>query len=114
MDKELIFVVVVFWLTSSAYVLYYFNKHHKVIFETVCFAILLGPIIALIMKDPEEEKYHYNYREDFPDFNHTPPPPISRIERARTERDEAIRSAIERVEPPNRKYNNKDFKFFRG
>jgi hypothetical protein len=30
------------------------------------------------------------------------------------ERDEAIRSARERIEPPNRRYNNKDFKFFRG
>jgi hypothetical protein len=43
-----------------------------------------------------------------------PPPPVSRIERAQAERDEAIRLAIERVEPPNRRYNNKDFKFFRG
>jgi hypothetical protein len=89
MDKELLFVVGVFWLTSTAYVLYYFNKHHRVNFETVCFAILLGPIIALIMKDPEEEKYHYNYREDIPDFNHTPPPP-----------------------PPKKQDKLKDFKFF--
>jgi hypothetical protein len=36
------------------------------------------------------------------------------VERAMRERDEAIRSARERIEPPNRRYNNKDFKFFRG
>ena len=40
-----------------------------------------------------------------------PPPPISRIERAQSEREEAIRSAIERIEPPNRRPNNKEFKF---
>lgn len=133
MDKELLFVVGVFWLTCTAYVLYYFNKHHKVNFETICFAILLGPIIALIMKDPAEEElkpqqelkdFWEDVRRRFesedntiPDFRHTttpPPPPISRIERAQTERDDAIRMAIERIEPPNRKPNNKDFKFFRG
>lgn len=117
MDKEFLIVGGFFWLTCTAYVLYYFNKHHRVNFETVCFAILLGPIIALIMKDPEEEKYHYNYREDsdnhIPDFRHTSPlPPISRVERALTERDNAIRSAIERVEPPNRNPSKKEFKFF--
>jgi hypothetical protein len=36
------------------------------------------------------------------------------VEQSRRERDNAIRSAIERIEPPNRRYNNKDFKFFRG
>jgi hypothetical protein len=38
-----------------------------------------------------------------------PPPPISRIERAQLERDEAIRSARERVD----KNKLKDFKFLR-
>jgi hypothetical protein len=42
-----------------------------------------------------------------------PPPPISRIAQAQSERETAIRSAIERIEPPNRRPNNKkDFKFF--
>jgi hypothetical protein len=43
-----------------------------------------------------------------------PPPPISRIAQAQSEREAAIRSAIERIEPPNRRPNNKEFKFFRG
>lgn len=91
MSKEFLFVGGFFWITCTAYVLYYFNKHHRVNFETVCFAILLGPIIALIMKDPEEEKYHYNYREDnhIPDFRHTTAPP-----------------------PPPKSMNKKEFKFF--
>jgi hypothetical protein len=38
-----------------------------------------------------------------------PPPPISRIAQARTERDEAIRTARERVN----KNKLKDFKFLR-
>jgi hypothetical protein len=78
MDKELLFVTVVFWLTCTTYVLYYFNKHYRVNFETVCFAILLGPIIALIMKDPAEEELRDQVRSfDIPDFRHTtePPPP---------------------------------------
>jgi hypothetical protein len=43
------------------------------------------------MKDPEEEKYHYNYREDnhIPDFRHTTTPP-----------------------PPPKSMNKKEFKFF--
>jgi hypothetical protein len=38
-----------------------------------------------------------------------PPPPISRIAQAQSERDEAIRSAIERID----KNKLKDFKFLR-
>lgn len=55
-------------------------------------------------------------RQSIPNYGRTipPPPPISRVERAMRERDEAIRSARERIEPPNRRYNIKDFKFFRG
>ena len=42
-----------------------------------------------------------------------PPPPISRIAQAQSERETAIRSAIEIIEPPNRRPNKtKDFKFF--
>ncbi len=123
MSKEFIFVGGIFWLTCTAYVLYYFNKHYRVNFETVCFAILLGPIIALIMKDPAEEELKpqrelKEFWEDVkrrfenedntpPNFRHTipPPPPISRIEQARTERDDTIRTATERL-------NKKEFKFF--
>ena len=56
MDKTFLFVGGVFWLTCIAYVLYYYNKHYRLTFETVFFTILLAPIIALIMKDPAEEE----------------------------------------------------------
>lgn len=77
MDKTFLFVGGVFWLTCTAYVIYHFHKNYRINFETIFFAILLGPIIALIMKNPDEEKYEYNYREDYPDFRNTtaPPPP---------------------------------------
>ena len=52
----MLFVIGFYWIICTVYVLYYFNKHYRVNFETVCFAILLGPIIALIMKNPEEEE----------------------------------------------------------
>jgi hypothetical protein len=132
----LIFLILV-WATSSVYVMYFHNKHYTLGLDMVIGAILLGPILALIVgKDVEEKKKYYGVMEQESNERHRrwfrtigeinrqrmtsfgrtipPPPPVSRIERAQAERDEAIRSAIERVEPPNRRYNNKDFKFFRG
>lgn len=119
MDKELIFVVGFFWLVSALYVMYYHNKHYKINVEMIIGAILLGPLLALIMKNPEEEstvaknidehikndkhrrqfqlndrisrgRMHSNWFRTIP-----PPPPIS--------------------QPPNRRPEiKKDFKFFRG
>jgi hypothetical protein len=132
----LIFLILV-WATSSVYVMYFHNKHYTLGLDMVIGAILLGPILALIVgKDVEEKKKYYGVMEQESNERHRrwfrtigeinrqrmtsfgrtipPPPPVSRIERAQAERDEAIRLAIERVEPPNRRYNNKDFKFFRG
>ena len=116
MDKELIFVVGFFWLVSALYVMYYHNKHYKINVEMIIGAILLGPLLALIMKNPEEESTvaknidehikndkHRRWfqtrnvidRERFHRFNIPPPPPIS--------------------QPPNRRPDiKKDFKFFRG
>ncbi len=132
----LIFLILV-WATSSVYVMYFHNKHYTLGLDMVIGAILLGPILALIVgKDVEEKKKYYGVMEQESNERHRrwfrtigeinrqrmtsfgrtipPTPPVSRIERAQAERDEAIRLAIERVEPPNRRYNNKDFKFFRG
>ncbi len=95
-------------------------------------AILLGPILALIVgKDVEEKKKYYGVMEQESNDRHRgwfrtmseinrqrmtsfgrtipPPPPISRINQAQSERDEAIRSARERVN----KNKLKDFKFLR-
>jgi hypothetical protein len=93
---------------------------------------LLGPILALIVgKDVEEKKKYYGVmeqesndrhrrwfrtmgeinRERIPEYGRTipPPPPISRINQAQSERDEAIRSVRERID----KNKLKDFKFLR-
>jgi hypothetical protein len=98
---------------------------------------LLGPILALIVGDDVKRiEKHYKQKEKESNDRHIgwfrtmseinrqrmtsfgrsipPPPPISRITQAQSERERAITSAIERTEPPNRRYNNKDFKFFRG
>ena len=136
MSNELIFVLIFFWVGSTAYVMYYHNKHYTLGLDMVIGAILLGPILALIVgKDVEEKKKYYGVMEQESNDRHRrwfrtmgeinrqrtptwfrtipPPPPISRIERAQSERETAIRSAIERIEPPNRRPNNKkDFKFF--
>jgi hypothetical protein len=95
-------------------------------------AILLGPILALIVgKDVEEKKKYYGVMEQESNDRHRkwfqtlglinrnatpnywrsipPPPPITRIDRAQRERDEAIRLATERID----KNKLKDFKFLR-
>jgi hypothetical protein len=127
----LIFLILV-WATSSVYVMYFHNKHYTLGLDMVIGAILLGPILALIVgKDVEEKKKYYGVMEQESNDRHRgwfrtmseinrqrmtsfgrsipPPPPISRIERAQSERDEAIRSAIERID----KNKLKDFKFLR-
>jgi hypothetical protein len=110
--------------------------------STILLSIFLGPVLFFVLIDSviemkkieRENKRIENERESnnrqrrwfqtlglinrqrIPNYGRTipPPPPISRIEHAQLERERALRSAIERIEPPNRRYNNKDFKFFRG
>jgi hypothetical protein len=131
MNILLIIFLILVWVTSSGYVMYYHNKHYTLGLDMVIGAILLGPILALIVgKDVEEKKKYYGVMEQESNNRHRgwfrtmseinrqrmtsfgrfipPPPPISRIEQAQSERDEAIRSARERVN----KNKLKDFKFF--
>ena len=132
MSNELIIVLTFFWVVSAAYVMYTHKKEYTLGFDMVIGAILLGPILALIVgKDVEEKKKYYGVMEQESNDRHRrwfrtmgeinrqrtptwfrtipPPPPISRIEQARTERDDAIRSATERID----KNKLKDFKFLR-
>jgi hypothetical protein len=128
-----ILVLSVFWATSSAYVMYYHNKHYTLGLDMIIGAIILGPVLMfLVGRDVDEKKKYYGVMEDnnrrmdethrrwfdlhnrinrerTPNWFRTipPPPPISRIEQAQSERDEAIRSAIERID----KNKLKDFKF---
>ncbi len=132
MNILLIIFLILVWATSSVYVMYYHNKHYTLGLDMVIGAILLGPILALIVgKDVEEKKKYYGVMEQESNDRHRgwfrtmseinrqrmtsfgrtipPPPPISRINQAQSERDEAIRSARERVN----KNKLKDFKFLR-
>ena len=107
-------IISVIWVTSSAYVMYYHNKHYTLGLDMIIGAILLGPILALIVgKDVDEKKKYYGVMEEesndrhrrwfrtmgeinrqrIPDFGRTipPPPPISQ-----------------------RKQNKKEFKMLRG
>lgn len=133
----LIVSIILVWVISAVYVMCYHNKRWTLGLDVIIGAILLGPILALIVgKDVEEKKKYYGVieresnnqhrgwfrtmseinRQRMTSFGRTipPPPPISRIAQAQSERERAIRSATERIEPPNRRINNKDFKFFRG
>ena len=132
MSTLLIVFLILVWATSSVYVMYYHNKHYTLGLDMVIGAILLGPILALIVgKDVEEKKKYYGVMEQESNNQHRgwfrtmseinrqrmtsfgrtipPPPPLSRINQAQSERDEAIRSARERVN----KNKLKDFKFLR-
>jgi len=132
MNILLIIFIILVWATSSVYVMYYHNKHYTLGLDMVIGAILLGPILALIVgKDVEEKKKYYGVMEQESNNRHRgwfrtmseinrqrmtsfgrtipPPPPISRINQAQSERDEAVRSARERVD----KNKLKDFKFLR-
>ena len=135
MSNELIFVLVFFWMVSATYVMVYHSKRWTLGLDIIIGAIILGPILALLIGDDEEriikqkrkkEKEsndrHIGWFRTMGEINRQristwfrtiPPPPISRIAQAQSERETAIRSAIERIEPPNRRPNNKkDFKFF--
>jgi len=135
MSNELIFVLVFFWIVSATYTMYTHNKCYTLKLEIIIGAILLGPILAVFVHDCEHKiKKHHGVEENENDRHRKwfqtlglinknaipnywksipPPPPVSRVNRALSERETAIRSAIERIEPPNRRPNNKkDFKFF--
>ena len=131
MSNELIIVLVFFWVVSAAYVMYTTKKRLPLSLDIIIVSILLGPILALFVNDIEHTtKEHHNIEENenerhrrwfrtMSEINRQrmtsfgrfipPPPPISRIERAQSERDEAIMSAIERID----KNKLKDFKFLR-
>jgi hypothetical protein len=133
MSNELIFVLVFFWMVSATYVMVYHSKRWTLGLDIIIGAIILGPILALLIGDDEEriikqkrkkEKEtndrHIGWFRTMGEINRQriptwfrsipPPPPISRVERARSERDEAIRLATERMD----KNKLKDFKFLRG
>ena len=133
MSNELIFVLVFFWMVSATYVMVYHSKRWTLGLDIIIGAIILGPILALLIGDDEEKiikqkrkkekesnDRHIGWFRTMGEINRQriptwfrsipPPPPISRVERARSERDEAIRLATERMD----KNKLKDFKFLRG
>jgi len=130
MNNEFAVVLSFFWVVSAAYTMYTHNKCYTLSFEIIFGAIFLGPILALFVRDCEEKiKKQHNIQENdrhrrwfqtmrlinrnsIPNWGRTipPPPPISRIERAQSERNEAIRRATERIGQTNK--ITKDFKFF--
>ena len=136
MSNELIAVLSFFWIVSAIYVMVYHGRRWRLGLDIIMGAIILGPILALLIGDDEEKiikekrkkerESNDRHRKWFqtlglinknaiPNYwkSIPPPPPISRIAQSQSERETAIRSAIERIEPPNRRPNNKkDFKFF--
>jgi len=133
---EWLFFFIPIWVVSAIYVMVYHGRRWRLGLDIIIGAIILGPILALLIGDDEEKiikekrkkeresnNQHRGWFRTMSEINRQrmtsfgksipPPPPISRIAQAQSERETAIRSAIERIEPPNRRPNNKkDFKFF--
>jgi uncharacterized membrane protein len=133
---EWLFFFIPIWVVSAAYVIYFDYKTGEFYISNVILAIIMGPVATLFVIDYKREtkkRTHeleqneresnerhmrwfqtlgYINRQRIPNYRRSipPPPPISRVERAQTERDEAIRMAIERTN----KNKLKDFKFLRG
>ena len=112
----LIVSIILVWVMSAVYVMCYHNKRWTLGLDVIIGAILLGPILALIVgKDVEEKKKYYGVMEQESNDRHrgwfrT----MSEINRQRmTSFGRTIPPPISRIEPPNRRPNNKkDFKFF--
>ena len=68
----MILVVLVYWLTSTAYVIHHYYKNGEKEFGVILMALLLGPILVFIIKDNEKETIEGN---DIPNFRSIPPPP---------------------------------------
>jgi hypothetical protein len=103
--------------------MYTTKKRLPLSLDIIIVSILLGPILALFVNDIEHTtKEHHNIEENenerhrrwfrtmgeinrqrLPSFGRTIPPPPS-----------LSRTETERIEPPNRRPNKKDYKFFRG
>jgi hypothetical protein len=131
MSNELIAVLLFFWIVSAIYVMVYHGRRWRLGLDIIIGAIILGPILALLIGDDEEKIIKENRKKEretndrhrkwfqtlglinrstIPGYGRTipPPPPISQIQRRQLERDEAIRSARERIGIDK----VKDFKFF--
>ena len=121
MNILLIIFIILVWATSSVYVMYYHNKHYTLGLDMVIGAILLGPILALIVgKDVEEKKKYYGVMEQESNDRHRrwfrTMGEINRERRPSWYRSIPPPPPISRVEPPNRRPDNKikDFKFLSG
>jgi len=121
MNILLIIFIILVWVTSSVYVMYYHNKHYTLGLDMVIGAILLGPILALIVgKDVEEKKKYYGVMEQESNNRHRrwfrTMGEINRERRPSWYRSIPPPPPISRVEPPNRRPDNKikDFKFLSG
>jgi len=119
MSNELIFVLIFFWVVSAAYVMYTHNKEYTLGLDMIIGAILLGPILALFVKDGGEHeiKKHHYIEENENDRHRRWFRTMGEINRQRTPtwfRTIPPPPPISRVEPSIRRPDNKikDFKFF--
>ena len=112
MDRNLIFVLIMYWVISAIYVMYHQNRRYTLGLDVIIGAILLGPILALFIKDDEHfiDKHHY-IEENNNDRQRRWFQTRNLIDRER------LRSARGFSIPPpppisQKKQNKKDFKFF--
>ena len=128
MSRELIVVLMFFWVVSATYTMYTHKKCYTLSIEIIIGAIFLGPILALFVRDCEHkikknhgvvESENDRHRKWFQTLglinrermsnirNNTPPHVYSN-------RTIPPPPPLSRIEPPNRKpdIKLKGFKFF--
>lgn len=136
-----------YWALSVSYCLRWHYRQGNLKYETFLISLLIAPAIVYILiahdysvkkereelEERESNERHRRWfqtlglinRQRIPNYGRSipPPPPISRVDRALSERDEAIRSARERINQGEvraewRRQNGiselKDFKFLKG
>ncbi len=91
-DKIFIWAVLSYWILSGIYMIRWHKKQKNLSYGTVILSFLIGAAFGPIVWQTERE-----IKRESPNFRHRVPPPISRIERAISDRDDAIRSARERL-----------------
>jgi hypothetical protein len=125
---------VIYWIVSVIYIINWHRKQGNLSYGTVFIALLIGGVIILILWDEQREErqrkreerqretgnrqirwFRINTplnRNSISDYGRIilPPPPISRVDRALLERNEAIRMERERMDMNNLN----DFKFLKG
>jgi hypothetical protein len=114
MSKELLFVLLFFWVISAAFVIYEHNKNYRLTLEIIIGAIILGPILALLVRDSKEERRKIQRQENVTDDNHRRWFQLNDMVNRELMQSNWSRTIPSPPPISQRKQNKKEFKMLRG